>query len=197
VVIVYVLGLAAGIVAGYLAGGRLRHLAVTIRLRAVWLIYVGLAVQVLVAFGPKSWVPQDVRFPLVLGSYGLVAVWLVVNGLKQRGAVQAAVLIIGLGTLLNIAAIAPNGGIPVSDWALEKSGQSMVYTEKEGEFFKHVRASENTYLNVLGDAIPVPFVARVISVGDIAILLGIAITLAVGMRRPNPAGSTRAKDVES
>jgi hypothetical protein len=54
-----------------------------------------------------------------------------------------------------------------------------------------VRASAHTELGVLGDTIPIPAgpLHNVISVGDIAMLTGLSLAVAAGMR--HPAGRLR------
>ena len=55
-----------------------------------------------------------------------------------------------------------------------------------GNLWKHVEASSRTTLRPLGDVIPinVPLLRSVISAGDVLMLLGIALGVAVAMGRP-------------
>jgi uncharacterized protein DUF5317 len=179
-------GLALGISIGYAVGGRLGRLARNLRLRAVWIVYVALAIQVLVRVPPIKSAHEGTRLFVVLVSYAVIAVWLGLNAVSQRRALRIAVALITLGWLANLAPIALNAGMPVSRYALARAGNTNPSAGSKG-FFKHVLADEHTELNGLGDVIPMRAFKTVISVGDVLLLVGIAAVIAAGMRLREPS----------
>jgi hypothetical protein len=179
-------GLALGISIGYAVGGRLGRLARNLKLRAVWIVYVALAIQVLVRVPPISSAHEGTRLFVVLVSYAVIAVWLGLNAVSQRRALRIAVALIALGWLANLAPIALNAGMPVSRHALARAGNTNPSAGSKG-FFKHVLADEHTEVNWLGDVIPMRAFKTVISVGDILLLVGIAAVIAAGMRLREPS----------
>ncbi|HVL91001.1 MAG TPA: DUF5317 family protein [Actinomycetota bacterium] len=188
----YLAGIALGLLAGFAMRGRLRWLAASVRFPWVWLLYVAVLAQVGAGFVSASWLTRDVKFWIVIGSYGLLIVWLGVVAAAHRAWLRVAFLIVGAGTALNLVAIAPNRGIPVSRAALRAANAPIPSGEENRFALKHVFASDTTVLNWLGDVIPVRPIRDVISIGDIVIGLGIAWVIAAGMRaRPredSPAG---------
>jgi Family of unknown function (DUF5317) len=148
-----------------LAGGSLRGLG-NLRLRALWLIWLALAVQVAVFTVVPEGSPSA-HAAAYLGTYGLGLAFLVVN----RGV--PGMLVIGIGALLNLAAIVANGGqMPALPSALEAAG-----LEPEPGGFTNSVAAAGAPLWFLGDVFAVPwpwFLANVFSVGDVVIALGTA-----------------------
>ena len=173
---------AAGIVAGYLLGGRLDRLA-SIRLRWPWLAVAGLAVQ-LVLFAP---VVADrvgsLGTPLYLGSTAAVLLF-VVRNVRVPG-----LAVIALGALTNLVAILANGGtMPASPAALSVAGRAT------GSGFSNSTEMEAPALAPLTDVLALPAglpLANVFSIGDVLIGAGIAIAIAWGMRRPDASTSTK------
>lgn len=150
-----------GIVVGFVRGGRLR--VPDLGLRAMWVAPVALAMQ-LAAFAVPGGVAGAV---LVIGSYGLLLYGLVRNAHLQ------SLRVVLLGVILNALVIAANGGrMPVHVEAGRAAGAD-VTAVIAGAAPKHVAAGPGSRFAFLGDVIPVPFLARVISVGDVAVLLGI------------------------
>jgi hypothetical protein len=180
-VTIILIGLALGVSIGYAIGGRLNRLARNLKLRAVWIIYVALAIQVLVRVPPVSDAHDATRLLVVLLSYAVIAVWLGLNAVSQRGALRLAVALITLGWLANLAPIALNAGMPVSRHALALADSPGPSAGSKG-FFKHILAGDQTELNWLGDIIPMRAFKTVISIGDILLLVGIAVVIAAGMR---------------
>jgi Family of unknown function (DUF5317) len=170
---------ALGVLIGFAFGGRLGRLA-DVRLRAPWLFYLAIALQLL-AF-PSLVMPwhagQSLATALSIGSYGcLVAVFLL--NVRLRG-----LAIAGGGMLLNLAAILSNGGhMPALPSALRDAGlfYSGVYNNSVAE------KSPNLAWFVDRWAAPgwMPY-ANVFSVGDVLIGIGVVITLsaAMGARLP-------------
>jgi hypothetical protein len=79
--------------------------------------------------------------------------------------------------------IALNGGMPVSESAMQSAG----ITEQQLEAalrFKHRISAPDTRLSVLGDVIPLPPpMRRVIAVGDVALAVGMGSLVSLGMVR--------------
>lgn len=79
------------------------------------------------------------------------------------------VAVVGLGLLVNLVAVAVNGGMPVRAGALEAAGLQV------GELVepRHLETSGDP-LPVLGDVLPVPLLGEVLSFGDLIIVFGAA-----------------------
>jgi Family of unknown function (DUF5317) len=158
-----------------LAGGRLSRLA-EVRLRWLWLAFVAFGVQVvLVTVVPEG--DAGLHRVLHLATYALVGAC-VVRNLDLRFLWVAAV-----GGLLNLIAIAANGGVmPASRGALDTAGLEV----KSGEF-ANSDAVDDARLAFLGDVFAIPAGwpgANVFSVGDVVMVLGVflAIHAAAGSR---------------
>lgn len=165
---------------GLLAGGRLANLAEH-RFRLGWLGVIGVALQFLPVHGDAG--------DLVLTASFLCL--FVVCGANWR--LPGFVLILA-GLLLNFVVITVNEGMPVSREAVVASGQAATLSElRELDSPKHHLERPDDRLTALGDVIPVgPPIRQVVSVGDIAVLLGVAWFLIVAMRRgPHRIGSGR------
>jgi hypothetical protein len=176
-VLVLLTAFVLGVVAGYLAGGRLHNLGDT-GLTRQWLVLAALGLQI-VAFSPVgAALGHPTTVVLHLASYTLLA-WFVV--LNRR---HAGVSITGLGIGLNLAAIAANGGyMPASKTALARAG--IAYSGDSSNNSAVISAS--THLGFLGDIFAVPSwmpAANVFSIGDLLIVAGIAVLLASSMRKP-------------
>jgi hypothetical protein len=184
--------LIGGVLVGYAFGGRLRQLVRT-RIRAVWLLWLAAAAQ-FVQFefaSVRTGVESALGFSLLIPIFGLVAAWLLVNLVDRPRAMRMAVALILLGGGLNAAAIAANGRMPYSPSALV-SAQVTADQKARGERSpKHVAADAGTRLLWLGDVLPVRPIKKVVSVGDLILLAGVAALLAAAMR---PGGRTRRED---
>ncbi|MFE2287796.1 DUF5317 family protein [Streptomyces sp. NPDC059443] len=181
----------AGVVAGYVSGGRLTGL-VNIRLRALWLVWLAGAAQVAEYAAQRldGLSGQVVRGVLLAATFGLVLGWLGLNSRGRSRALKAAVSTVVGGALLNGAAIALNGRMPYSPSAAAAAGIP------EGlDTAKNV-ASASSKLPFLADAIPVPALHAVISVGDILITLGAAALIAAAMHEPAPQSTQLAHPEE-
>ncbi|WP_148230470.1 DUF5317 domain-containing protein [Marinithermus hydrothermalis] len=91
----------------------------------------------------------------------------------NRGLKSLWLVLTGLG--LNLAVMAANGGhMPVSATALQAAGIGhwvpLLETTRDGV---HTLLTPTTPLGFLGDTIPLSFMRKVISPGDVFILLGI------------------------
>jgi hypothetical protein len=168
-----------GVLIGYLLGGRLGRIA-EMRLRAPWLFYVAIGLQLL-AF-PSLFMPwhasEGIATALSIGSYGcLLAVFLL--NLRLTG-----MPIAGAGMLLNLAAILSNGGhMPALPAAMRQAGLS--YTGVHNNSVAD--SSPNLVWFVDRWAAPswVPF-GNVYSAGDVLIGLGavVLVVAAMGVRLP-------------
>ncbi len=152
------------VAATLLAGGQLSRLA-SLRPRGLWLLPVALGLQVLVTeVIPAARVLDDGLHVL---SYLLAAAFLVLN---RR---IPGLLLIGLGTASNGLTIALNGGeLPASAHALREAG----FHQELGDFANSGHVA-HPVLGFLGDIVATPSflpLRNVISVGDLAILIGAA-----------------------
>jgi hypothetical protein len=83
------------------------------------------------------------------------------------------VAVVGVGLLLNLMAVALNGGMPVRASALVAAG---IVTEGETitvEDPRHLETADDP-VPVLGDVLPVPLTNEVLSFGDLIIVIGAA-----------------------
>jgi hypothetical protein len=147
-----------------LAGGRLSRLA-TVRPRCLWLLPLALGLQILVTEVTRA--DRVLDDALHVLSYLLAAAFLVLN---RR---IPGLLLIGLGAASNGIAIALNGGeLPASARALRAAG----IQQQAGDFANSGHVG-HPVLGFLGDIAATPAflpLRNVISVGDVAILLGAA-----------------------
>jgi uncharacterized protein DUF5317 len=155
---------------GYLVGGRLSGFE-RFRLRWWLLAFAGLALQL-------APVPADLVTESLIASYVLLLVFVAAN-LRAPG-----VWLILIGLTLNLAVIAPNGGMPVSRSALVRSGQASTLAELEnGAGTKHHLGTADDVLTPLADVIAVGSpVNQVASVGDVLVYAGL-LWLIVGVMR--------------
>ena len=176
-----------------LAGGRLTRLE-DLRLRSIWLAGLALAIQVVIV----SFVPDGDTTTLRvahLASYALAGVCIL------RNLHIPFAWLIALGGLMNVVAIAANGGVmPARLSALQAAG-----LEVGGKEFTNSDAVEGANLAFLGDIFAIPAGwpgANVFSVGDVVIVLGALLALhalcgsRLGARLPRPLGRAGARAAE-
>jgi hypothetical protein len=168
-----------GLIAGWLAGGRIERLA-DIRFRLAPLALVALAVQ-LALFSPLAdALSADIARAVYTASTALVVVVVVAN-FRLPG-----VPLIVAGALCNLVAIVANGGaMPASPGALASLGVGI------GEHTNSVLV-ERPALEPLTDIFALPAwmpMANIFSVGDVLIGLGIAVAIAGSMRPRQSATS--------
>lgn len=158
---------------GLMTGGRLRRLE-SVRIRWWWLAIAGLALQIIPI--PDRW--TGAGFASLMASYALL---IVVAWANLRLAGFSMILV---GVAMNALAIGLNGAMPVTDEALEASGQAAAISElAKGEPAKHKLADEGDLLLPLADVIPVPKpFGEVLSAGDLVAYSGIAWFLFAAMR---------------
>jgi hypothetical protein len=187
VVVLFAGPLVGGVLAGYALGGRLRNL-LRLRFRAVWLLWLAAAVQYVHFEHPaaRHQLESVLHTSLLVPIFGLAGGWLLANLVRRPRAVQVAVALVLLGGGLNAAAIAANGRMPYAESAVRAAQVSADQRVRGERSPKHVAADAGTRLGWLGDVIPVRPLGKVVSVGDLVLLAGVAAMLAAGMRQPVP-----------
>jgi hypothetical protein len=170
----------AGMVAGRLCGGGWQGLG-SLRVRWPWLPVAALGLQVAIGAGPLRG-PGAGRAVLLGSSYSLVGTWIWLNALACTGPLRWALVAVAEGWLLNVLVMVANGGMPVSNAALARIGHAGA-TVSNGHLWKHVVVSPATRIPLLGDVvpIPIPLLRSVVSVGDLVMLAGISVAVAVVM----------------
>lgn len=165
--------------AGCALGGRLANFS-NLRLRGWSLLALAVAIQ-----GLLGWAPPAIRWQLVILCAAAAAGWCVAN--RARRGLRLGLLLVGVGVILNAAAIGSNRGMPVSRSALASAGFTSHFDVSRGHLFKHVAMTDRTRLRQLGDDIPLPLpgAPTVLSVGDLLLMLGIVACTATGsLARP-------------
>jgi predicted MFS family arabinose efflux permease len=178
------LALVVGLLVAWALGARLSKLA-ELRFRGDLLVFASLAVQLAVFTPLRAQVPDAYVVPLHLLSYALIVGFFVLN-MRVPG-----FWLVGFGVLANLAVIVANGGrMPVSLSTWRATGGDVDVLLRNGHDDNNVLAGAGTHLGWLGDvfALPrdVPFAAA-ISIGDIAILLGM-VAFVYRACAPRPAG---------
>lgn len=160
-------------------GGRLVNLA-DIELRAWWLLFLALVLQVATRWLPDSGWAEEAGVAMVLLSFLLLMVMVLLNRSKP------GMWIAGLGVLMNFIVIALNGGMPVLAGAAEVASGFTVSNPDLSGTFKHVPLDETSRLTFFADVIPLRLagIGEVISLGDIFLALGLGVFLEHELRRP-------------
>jgi hypothetical protein len=83
------------------------------------------------------------------------------------------VAVVGVGLLLNLVAVAVNGGMPVRTSALEAAGVIEEGAPVAVDDPRHIETADDP-APVLGDVLPVPLTGEVLSFGDLIIIIGAA-----------------------
>ncbi len=160
VLVLILVVVAAGV--GLLRGGSLETLAGT-RFRWTPVLYGALIVQFGFDLWNPPWFDDGGGLAVVVASQAAVALFFALNW-KLPGVALAAI-----GFILNVAVIAPNGAMPVSERAAELAG-----AEGSAEFgIKHESLDDDTTLPWLADVIPLPGTGVIVSVGDVLLAMGI------------------------
>ena len=192
----FAIAVAVGLSAGHARGGRLGRLG-QLRLRAPVLAGLALAVQ-----AGAGLVPAPSRSLLVFVGYALVGAWLALNAAGRPRGLRVGIGLLALGWALNGLAMAPHGGMPVSGPAMERAGFPPGYDVTDGHLYKHVAGDRQTPVDWRADVIPVRSLGAVISLGDLALLAGIATCLGAAMvspgaQAPSPNGLAGSRPVAS
>lgn len=192
----YLIVLAVGaVLVGYLTGGRLSGL-LKLRLRWLLLLYIAVAVQIVEFYVPAA---HDAALhglgrPFTAVIFGLVIAWLLIN---FRGAARGPRIAFGLvasGLVLNGVCILVNGRMPF--WLpAARAARLPERLLSENSHVKNAVAGAHTKLAFLGDIIPAPGLAKVFSIGDLAIAAGIVVLVVTGMRlSPSQPDQTQTRD---
>jgi hypothetical protein len=155
------LALAAGLVAGLLLGGRVRHLATT-RLRSVGLLVGGAAAE----FAGSRWGSGAV------GTGILIAGYLLLLGFALRNAAVTGMVLVAFGLLANVTVIALDGGMPVRGLPAGAIYGARHHGQRPGD-----------RLTGLADVIHLPALGEMVSPGDLVLGLGVA-TVVVSSMHP-------------
>jgi hypothetical protein len=180
------LAIAVGVVAGWLRGGDLVRLA-GVRIHGWPLLALGLGALLLVEL-------LDPVHPTPLAACAFVA--LVIVAVRNAHLVGAPIVVLGM--LANLAVLLANGTMPVDPDALVAAGMVDPADRDRVEVTgaRHV-LEDDDHLTFLADLVPVPWVGRVVSFGDLIVLVGVADMVANQLcrrrrRRPLPAGAQAA-----
>jgi hypothetical protein len=179
--------LICGVIAGYACGGRLSWLAKT-RIRAPWLLILAAGLQFVHFRFPqvRQGLESAIGISLMVPIFILVGAWILANLLRRPPAVQAALLLIVVGGTMNAVVIAANGRMPYSEAAARAANQSAEDKARAASSPKHLAADSTTKLGWFGDVIPVRPIGKVVSPGDVILLLGVG-ALVAGAMRSHPA----------
>ena len=171
----------AGVVIGWLLGGRLANLE-RLPFRWAWLAIAGLAVQI-VLFALPVGSPIGPFVPVLYVGSTLVVLAVVVRNVALPG-----LWLVALGAASNLVAIVANGGyMPADPGALALAG-----FESDSATLTNSVTATDAALRPLTDLYAVPAAlpfSNVFSVGDALIGIGLAVTIALAMRR-SPAATT-------
>lgn len=183
--ILFLAVVALAIVLGYAVGGRLAAFE-GFRLRWWALVILGLAIQFVPLPEGEGGTDLVVRTAGLAVSYTLLLVFAVVN-VRIPG--MPLVLI---GVAANFLVIAVNGGMPVSEAALVRSGQGdVVEMLRTDGSDKHHLMGDDDELTFLGDVIGVPKpVGQAISIGDVFVYVGLVWVTVSSMRGRIPSSPT-------
>ena len=165
---------------GHALGGRLANFS-NLRLRGWSLLALAVVIQSFL-----GWAPPTFRWQLVILCGAAAAGWCLAN--RARRGVRLGLLLLGVGVVLNAAAIGSNRGMPVSRAAMATAGFAPDLEVSHGHLFRHVAMTDRTRLRQLGDDIPLPLpgAPTVLSVGDVLMTLGIVACAATGsLARPD------------
>jgi Family of unknown function (DUF5317) len=162
----------AGLIAGWLGGGRLSAIG-RLQIRLAWLAILGYVAQSLL-FAPSISRLAGPAVPLLYTATNALVLAVLLANARIRG-----MLVVALGAFCNLAAIALNGGyMPADRGAYAANGMRT-------EVYLNTRFLDHAFLPYLGDWIALPRWlpgTNVISVGDLLIGLGIALVIAAAMR---------------
>ena len=161
-VLVLILVLLAAAV-GLLRGGSLESLA---RTKFHWtpMLFAALIVQLGFDLWDPPWLSDAGGVGVLVASQAGVAAFFALNW-RLAGMILAAT-----GFVLNVAVIAPNGAMPVSERAAEVAGAE----DLDASAIKHEPLDDDTVLPWLADVIPLPWAGVIVSAGDVLLAMGIA-----------------------
>ena len=183
--------LAVGLLAGRVTGGSWRALS-ELRFQRPSLLLGAIAAQTALEVpGIRGW-PSGLRFAIVVVTYLVVGWWVFENVRASSGGTRFGLGLVAVGWTLNLVAIIPNRGMPVSESALQRAGIGPSTSVTAGHLSKHVSLNHGTVLRALGDVIPLSWFRSVISIGDVVMAVGIGLLVAAAMRASAPGDSPDA-----
>jgi hypothetical protein len=172
----------AGVGIGYLMRGRLSELGG--RFRAVWLLWLAAAVQMLhnSSAGARRVVMDRTGMSMLVIVFGIGLLWVAFNLWHWQPAMRYAGVVVMIGAIANCAAVAANGRMPYSSHAAAIVGVPAGATTPKNE-----PALDHSRLTLLADNVPIPPLHKIVSVGDVLIAAGTVALLAAAMRRRHDA----------
>jgi len=176
------------VLTGYLTGGRLRNLT-HLRLRGVALLAAAVATSIVAKILPGNALHTGPIATAVLTvSLALVGAFLTLNVVRTRGGLRVALVLMGLGWLLNTAAIIANGHM-ASPAAVLAGHHSSVNTWIGPHLAEHGVLDAHTRLPWLSDAMVmrVPGYLISVSLGDLILAAGVVFFFVQAMRDAEPA----------
>ncbi len=180
--LIFPLAFVVGVSLGRLRGGRFQALS-TLRLRATGLVVLAVIAQ----FGLGAVASDAWRYVALVASYAVMGLWLVINLRDGPSWRRGGLALVAVGYALNLLAIVPNGNMPVSTDALRRAGGSQASFEEKPNIDKHAASRPGDVWPWLGDVIAVPPLRAVISVGDVAMLIGVVVVVYGGMTAIEPS----------
>jgi hypothetical protein len=170
-IILAVAPVVCGLLIGYARGGRLRHLTET-RVRAVLILWVIAALQLIYLAQPQLRAAMTAlpAFPLLVPIFGLAGLWIILNLPHRPRPIQSALILILAGGAMNAIAIALNGKMPYAPATTPTPSP------------KHTPITPDTKAPWLADIIQFHPLNAAISLGDLALFLGITLLVAFAMR---------------
>lgn len=154
---------AFAVLVGLLRGGSLDALAAT-PFRALPVLFAALVVQVGFDIWDPEWLSDSGDLALLILTNVGVAAFLLLNRTLP------GMLLAAIGLVMNVLVISANGAMPVSERAAEAAGMGSI-----GEVgLKHEPLTDDSLLPFLADIIPVPVIAKIVSLGDLFLGAGIA-----------------------
>ncbi len=166
-----------GIALGYLAGGRLSVLVG--QFHHLWLLWLAVSVQVLQTASSdiRRAVEAALHVPMLMVVSAVGVFWLVLNVCRWSPGMRLAGLLVLAGGFANAAAVGVNGRMPYSIAAAKIIGLAPDSTTP-----KNQPASGDSPVMFLADVIPLPWLHKVVSVGDCLILTGSTLLVITAMR---------------
>jgi Family of unknown function (DUF5317) len=165
---IMIVGAILGIATVPLFGGRFGSL-VHVRLNMGWLVFLSIMLQTLVISVLNRWLSPTSAAALHIISYACVGLFVAVN---RR---VAGLWLVGLGGLMNLAAIVANGGVmPANPAAVARAGL------KPPDGFENSRVVTEPRLAFLGDIFAIPAgvpLANVFSYGDVILNVGLLLVV--------------------
>jgi hypothetical protein len=182
------LAVALGFALGLARGGRIGNL-LHLPTRWLWLALIPLALQVGLFLTPLgTWLGAWLG-PVHTASYVLLLIPVLLN-LALPG-----MRLIALGLVFNALVIGANGGfMPVAPEAMHAAGigARLEVLESLGRIQKSILMTEDSRFALLADWIPLPVLGRVISPGDVVLMIGALWLISVGMVQPAANSTPRA-----